>query len=165
MSAFIDVELRTRIADLFTRYAHAIDNDELESWPGFFIAEAQYLITTRDNHLKGLPVGIMYCDGQGMMHDRVTAVRQAIVYAPHVYRHIFSMPLITVLEDGAAYAADTNFHILRTNADGAMVTYACGRCLDEIVMRGGGSGGEMLFRKRTVVLDSSRIDTLLVIPL
>ncbi len=45
--------------------------------------------------------------------------------------------------------------------DGATITYACGRYLDEIVPHGGG----MQFRKRTVVLDSSRIDTLLVIPL
>jgi len=41
------------------------------------------------------------------------------------------------------------------------VTFGCGRYLDEIVAR----DGEMRFRKRTVVLDSSRIDTLLVIPL
>jgi hypothetical protein len=42
-----------------------------------------------------------------------------------------------------------------------MITYGCGRYLDEIVHCRGG----MAFRKRTVELDSSRIDTLLVIPL
>ena len=41
------------------------------------------------------------------------------------------------------------------------MTFGCGRYLDEIVAR----DGEMRFRKRTVVLDSSRIDNLLVIPL
>ena len=102
----------------------------------------------------------MYCDGRGMMQDRVTALRQAIVFEPHVYRHIVGSTVISPTEDGS-YAAASNFHILRTGADGAVVTYGCGRYLDEIVWHRGATR----FRKRTVVLDSSRIDTLLVIPL
>jgi hypothetical protein len=62
---------------------------------------------------------------------------------------------------GSGAAVESNFHVLRTSADGTVVTYGCGRYLDEIVQSWGG----MQFRKRTVVLDSSRINTLLVIPL
>src|ERR1700736_1905563 len=102
----------------------------------------------------------MYCDGRGMMQDRVTALRQAIVFEPHVYRHIVGSILINPAADGS-YAAESNFHILRTGADGTVVTYGCGRYLDEIVRH----REELRFRRRTVVLDSSRIDTLLVIPL
>jgi len=87
-------------------------------------------------------------------------LRQAIVFEPHVYRHIVGSTVISPTEDGS-YAAASNFHILRTGADGAVVIYGCGRYLDEIVWH----RGAMRFRKRTVVLDSSRIDTLLVIPL
>jgi anthranilate 1,2-dioxygenase small subunit len=68
--------------------------------------------------------------------------------------------LIEAAADGS-YAAESSFHILLTGVDGAIVTYNCGRYLDEIVL----SGQQMLFRSRTVVLDSSRIDTLLVIPI
>jgi len=132
----------------------------IEDWPLFFIDDGQYLVTTRENLAKERPIGIMYCDGRGMMQDRVTALRQAIVFEPHVYRHIVGSTVISPTEDGS-YAAASNFHILRTGADGAVVTYGCGRYLDEIVWH----RGEMRFRKRTVVLDSSRIDTLLVIPL
>ncbi len=160
MAGMVDAAVRVQIEELLARYAHAIDNDALENWPLFFIKDGQYLVTTRENHANGWPVGIMYCDGRGMMQDRVTALRQAIVFEPHVYRHIVGSILISPAADGS-YAVESNFHIMRTGADGTVVTYGCGRYLDEIVQH----RGDMQFRKRTVVLDSSRIDTLLVIPL
>ncbi len=160
MSRIVDPAARAQIEELLARYSHTINNDVLEDWPGLFLEDGRYLITTRENHAKGWPIGIVYCDGQGMMRDRVIALRQAIVFAPHVYRHILSGMLIGEVADGS-YTAETNFHILRVGVDGAIVTYNCGRYLDEIVW----CGGQMRFRSRTVVLDSSRIDTLLVIPL
>ena len=156
----VDAAARTAIAELLVRYVRAIDNDELEAWPGFFDEDGQYLITTRANYAKRWPIGLIYCDGRGMMQDRVTAVRQAIVFPPHVYCHIVGMPLIAA-SAGQVYQVESNFHILRTGMDGAIVTYACGRYLDEISLR----QERAFFRKRTVVLASSRIDTLLVIPL
>jgi anthranilate 1,2-dioxygenase small subunit len=156
----VDAAVRMRIEALLARYAHAIDNDALEGWPLFFAEDGQYLVTTRENHANGWRVGVMYCDGRGMMHDRVTALRRAIVFEPHVYRHIVGSVLINPAADGS-YAVESNFHIMRTGADGTIITYGCGRYLDEIVQ----DRGDMRFRKRTVVLDSSRIDTLLVIPL
>ena len=161
MSRTVDTAARARIEELLARYSHAIDNDALEAWPEFFTEDGQYLITTRENRAKGWPIGIMYCDGRGMMQDRITALRQAIVFEPHVYRHIVGGILVSAKDDGGSYAVESDFHVLRTGADGATVTYGSGRYLDEIVI----DGGEMRFRKRTVVLDSSRIDTLLVIPL
>ena len=122
MSGIIDAEARAQIEELVARYAHAIDNDLIEDWPLFFIDDGQYLVTTRENLAKGRPIGIMYCDGRGMMQDRVTALRQAIVFEPHVYRHIVGSTLISAAEDGS-YAAASNFHILRTGADGAVVIH------------------------------------------
>jgi anthranilate 1,2-dioxygenase small subunit len=156
----VDAGARAAIEELLAHYAHAIGNDALETWPDFFVEDGQYLVTTRENHGKGWPIGIMYCDGRGMMQDRVTALRRAIVFEPHVYRHIVGSILIAAAPDGG-YAVESHFHILRTNVEGATVTFATGRYLDEIV----GDGGRMQFRKRSVILDSSRIDTLLVIPL
>ena len=156
----VEAAVRARIEEFLARYAHAIDNDALEGWPDFFTADGQYLVTTRDNHAKGRPIGLIYCDGSAMMQDRIVALRQAIVFEPHIYRHIVGGLLVAAAPDGS-YSAVSNVHILRTGADGTTVTFGCGRYLDEIVWQ----GDEMRFRKRTVVLDSSRIDTLLVIPL
>jgi anthranilate 1,2-dioxygenase small subunit len=148
------------ICALLARYGHCIDDDALEAWPDLFVADGCYHVTTRENHAKDWPIGVMYCDSRGMMQDRVTALRQAIVFEPHVYRHILSATEIAPPVEGA-YAVRTSFHVLRTGADGAMVTYACGRYLDEIVFEPDGAK----FRKRVVVLDSPRIDTLMVIPI
>src|SRR5271167_873862 len=93
MAGIVDAAVRVQIEELLARYAHAIDNDALEAWPLFFIEDGQYLVTTRENYANGWPVGIMYCDGRAMMQDRVTALRQAIVFEPHVYRHIVGSTL------------------------------------------------------------------------
>ncbi|SVC32006.1 uncharacterized protein METZ01_LOCUS284860, partial [marine metagenome] len=38
-------------------YAHCIDSDELERWPGFFTDHARYFVTTSFNRERGLPIG------------------------------------------------------------------------------------------------------------
>ena len=40
---------------LNTEYADAIDADRLEEWPGLFLEQCLYKITTADNHARGLP--------------------------------------------------------------------------------------------------------------
>src|SRR5712691_11879358 len=92
MTRHVEAVMRAAIEDLLARYVHCLDNDALEAWPDFFV-DGQYLMTTRQNHSSGWPIGIMYCDGHGMMHDRVTALRKAIVFEPHVYQHIVSSAL------------------------------------------------------------------------
>src|SRR5712671_592811 len=89
------VEAGTRVAleELLARYVHCIDNDALEAWPDFFVEGGQYLVTTRQNHSSSWPIGIMYCDGRGMMQDRVTALRKAFVYFCVPEQHIVSCVL------------------------------------------------------------------------
>jgi anthranilate 1,2-dioxygenase small subunit len=62
---------------------------------------------------------------------------------------------------GSTMTGGTNSRPARSGADGATVTYGSKRYLDEIASK----DGTPLLRKRIVVFDSSRIDTLLVIPL
>ena len=51
MPPVVDIGSRARIEDLLAGYVHAIDNDQLESWPDFFVEDGEYLITTRDTML------------------------------------------------------------------------------------------------------------------
>jgi anthranilate 1,2-dioxygenase small subunit len=75
-----DNALRLRVADLYADYAHAIDDDRLEDWPGFFTAQGVYRVVTRENLDLGLPLSLIYCDGRGMMEDRIAAMRTANIY-------------------------------------------------------------------------------------
>jgi len=148
------------LAQLNAEYARAIDDDRLEDWPDFFAEPCLYTITSVDNHKRGLPVGIMYADSKGMLRDRVTALRQANIYERQAYRHIVGLPaILEAREDGAR--TETPFLVVRIMRDGRMDLFATGRYVDVVV----DLHGTPRFRERVVVCDSSRVDTLLAIPL
>lgn len=154
-----DPVLQTRIEALLADYVHCIDDDRLEDWPAFFTAAGRYHVVTRENHERKLPVALIYCDGRGMLRDRISALRNANIFEPHVYCHTVSA--VRVLAAGAdGFRARSNFSVVRTMADGEIMPFANGRMFDHIVEE----AGTLLFAERTVVLDSRRIDTLLVIP-
>jgi 3-phenylpropionate/cinnamic acid dioxygenase small subunit len=152
--------LQPLVWQLNADYARAIDDDRLEDWPEFFLEHCLYTITSADNHRRDLPAGLMYADSKGMLRDRVAALREANIYERQAYRHLVGLPAIFGETDGAV-RAETPFLVVRIMRDGRMDLFATGRYLDAIVEEPGG----LRFRERVVVCDSSRIDTLLAIPL
>lgn len=150
----------SRVARLNADYARAIDDDRLEDWPGFFSESCLYTITSADNHRQGLPAGLMYADSNGMLRDRVSALREANIYERQTYRHLIGLPVILGEKDGGTLT-ETPFLVVRIMRDGRMDLFATGRYLDTLVEE----AGALKFRERLVVCDSSRIDTLLAIPL
>jgi 3-phenylpropionate/cinnamic acid dioxygenase small subunit len=153
-------ELLRLVSRLCADYARAIDDDRLEDWPGFFVERCLYKITSADNHRRGLPAGLVYADSRAMLDDRVAALREANIYERQAYRHIVGLPAI-LEEAGGAVRAETPFLVVRIMRDGTMDLFATGRYLDVLVQDDGG----LRFRERIVVCDSSRVDTLLAIPL
>jgi len=153
------VIVREAIEDLLGAYAEAIDDGELERWPAFFTEDGEYQIITRESHDAGLPIGILYCESRAMMQDRVLALRTANIYEPHAYRHLLGRPRIEA--DGDGFMVRSCFCVFRIAQDGDTVTFATGRYLDQIVQ----VGDRLRFRSRRVVLDSRRVDVLLVLPL
>jgi anthranilate 1,2-dioxygenase small subunit len=151
--------VREAIEDLLDDYAEAIDNGQIERWPGFFSESGTYQIITRESHDAGLPIGILYCDSRGMMEDRVRALRTANIYEPHAYRHLLGRPHSE--RNGDEFNVRCNFCVFRIAQDGDTVTFATGRYLDRIA----DDGGALRFKARRVVLDSRRVDILLVLPL
>lgn len=148
------------LAQLNAEYARAIDDDRLEEWPEFFIDACVYSITSVDNYRRSLPVGLMYADSKGMLQDRVTALRQANIYERQAYRHLVGLPAILGEGDGGV-RVETPFLVVRIMRDGRMDLFATGRYVDVVVE----VAGALRFRERVVVCDSSRVDTLLAIPL
>ena len=148
------------IARLMTQYVHAIDNDELERWPQFFTANALYRIVPRAAFDQGHPVGIWFCDNRDMLEDRVSSIREVNIFEPHVYRHVIG-PTEILGVSGGIYRAQTSYIVVRTMQDGEMSVFSAGRYIDEIVV----ADDAALLRKRVVVTDSARYDTLVVIPL
>jgi anthranilate 1,2-dioxygenase small subunit len=149
-----------QIAALNARYARCIDDGVLAEWPGFFCERCLYKVTTADNYRDGLEAGVIYADSRAMLVDRVSALAEANIYERHAYRHILGAPFI-LAEDGAGTRSETSFLVVRIMRDGTSDVFASGRYVD--VVRFDGDGPK--FAERVVVCDSSRIDTLLALPL
>jgi anthranilate 1,2-dioxygenase small subunit len=155
-----DLALRLRVEDFCAEYAHTIDDDRLEDWPGLFTEDGTYRVATRENFDSGLPLALIYCDGRSMMEDRISALRTANIYEPHVYCH--SMSALRVLgSSGGEIRTRANFMVLRTMSEGDIAIFACGRYFDRLVEE----DGRLKFRARHAVLDSRQVDTLLVVPI
>jgi 3-phenylpropionate/cinnamic acid dioxygenase small subunit len=154
------IEWQFRVQDLNTRYAEAIDDDRLESWPEFFREDGKYRITTADNVAQGLPIGLIYATSRAMLRDRVKALRQANVYEAQRYRHLLAPPRV-VGEHGGVVQARTSFMVSRIMHSGETMLFATGYYDDRVTL----DAGQALFAEKSVIIDSRQIDTLLAIPL
>jgi len=156
----IDHDLRVRIEDMFQDYAFAIGDDNVEAWPDFFTEDGAYRITTRESVQRGFRMALFSCTGIGQIRDRVTALRKANIFEPHNYNHILSRPRLVRQADGSI-GGRTNFVVYRTMHDGPQSRFAVG-CYRDVIVE---DGGVPKLKERSVVLDSRRVDVLLVYPL
>ncbi len=159
-----DADLLARIAHLNAAYARCIDSGNLAAWPAFFADSCLYTITSADNYAQGLPAGLMYADTRGMLVDRVSALAEANIYERHTYRHVIGMPFVLdriAERDGARVTCETPFLVVRIMRDGPSEIFASGCYRDVAIV----TDDAALFAERVVVCDSTRIDTLLALPL
>ena len=156
----IGLELRARLEDFLTAYALTIDDGDVDGWPAYFHADGFYQITTRENHEANRPIGLMLCESRAMMEDRMLALRTANIFEPHTYCHILGRPLFEAGAEGRVKCR-SNFSVLRTMQDGRTEQFAAGKYIDEIAV----DGSEPAFMSRRVVLESRRVDILIVFPL
>ena len=145
---------------MHTRYIRAIDDDQLEDWPGLFTENCLYKIVTRENFEQGLPLAVMECRSRGMLQDRVTGYRRINVYEPQRYSHQISGLTVEPVDERTVKCR-SNYLVVRTVVDGTMSLFSAGIYLDKVVLDPDGA----LFQERIVIPDSRRIETLLVLPL
>ena len=160
MTGLEAVVRRLELEGLYTDYVHCLDADELERWPDFFTEDCIYRITSAENYEAGMPLGLIHATSRNMLKDRVSALREANIYEPQRYRHLVSS--VKVVEEMAAtIELSANFLVVRTMQEGDMTLFAAGRYLDQVRYE----DGTWKFARKTVVLDSRQIDTLLAIPI
>ncbi len=149
-----------RIIAVQAAYVRCIDGNELEAWPDFFTEQCLYKVTTAENHKLGFEAGIIYADTKNMLVDRIVSLRQANIYEKQSYRHILGLPTI-LANGGTEVECETPFFVARIMHDGQTDVFATGRYLDTCRL----TGDALKFVRKIVVCDSSRIDTLMAIPL
>jgi anthranilate 1,2-dioxygenase small subunit len=149
-----------RIVAVQAAYIRCIDSNALDGWPDFFTDDCLYKVTTAENRNNGFEAGIIYADSKAMLIDRVLALRQANIYEKQSYRHILGLP--TIVKNGGNEAeTETPFLVVRIMHDGQSDVFATGVYVDRLRAQ----GDQLKFASRIAVCDSSRIDTLMAIPL
>ncbi len=151
---------RFEISELFDRYASALDNDRLEDWPGLFTEDCLYEIVPKENEDMGLPAPVIHCDSAGMLRDRVLSLRHANIYEKPTYRH-FSSGLEWSAVDPDTMDVTSNYLVVNTSQAGETSIYQAGVAKDRLVRTEAG----WRFKRRRVIYDTSRVQTLLATPI
>lgn len=146
--------------ELQERYVSVLDNDRLEEWPSLFTPDCDYAILPKENADLGLPAGILWCNNQRMLRDRVVSLRNANIFEAHTYRHMTSGLMITP-EDADHVTMSANYVVIQTRADGVSEVYQAGRYDDRVVRTPEG----WRYARKRVIYDTSRVQTLLATPI
>jgi anthranilate 1,2-dioxygenase small subunit len=154
----IDQALEIRVRRLFDQYARALDDNDLEVWPEFFVEDGIYEVIPRENVELDLPAPLFLCRGKPMLRDRVVSLRHANIFAEHRIRHFWSALSLSI-DDGALHAR-SNYMVVHTPLDGDSFVYQAGTC-EDILEHG---GDNLLFRCRRIVYDTSRVRTAFAVP-
>jgi 3-phenylpropionate/cinnamic acid dioxygenase small subunit len=151
--------LRFEIEEFHAEYCAALDEERIADWPEFFTEDAVYRITGRENATSNLPVGLVYCEGTGMLRDRALAIAKTEMFAPRYLQHHVSNVRVLSLE-GGTIAAQSNYLVLQTLVDESTTLHQAGRYYDRFTR----AGGRLLLRERHCVYDTLLIDNALVMP-
>jgi anthranilate 1,2-dioxygenase small subunit len=151
--------LRTEIEDFNTEYAAVLDAGRVEEWPRFFTEDALYRITGRDNADADLPVGLVLCEGMGMLKDRALAIATTMMFAPRYLLHQITNVRV-LARDGDTITATANYALFQTLVDERTTLQQVGRYYDRFARR----DGSLKLRERHCVYDSLIIDTALIYP-
>lgn len=154
-----DLALRARVEDFYARYAACICDDQLEAWPDFFVEECVYKIVPRVNHDRGLPVSLILAESRGGIVDRMTAIRNTMVFAPRYVAHTVSSVRIVGEEDGVLQTR-TALQVHQTLADEPTTLLVVGRTFDRIAV----DGDDLRFVERVVVSDTESLPSTIIYP-
>ena len=150
---------RFEVEEFHTDYCAVLDAGRIDDWPRFFTDDAIYRITGRENADAGMPVGLVYCEGMGMLRDRAFAIAKTAMFAPRYLLHYVANTRILGITDGVV-AAQSNYLVLQTLVDEKTTIHQAGRYFDRFVC----PGGRLLIKERHCVYDTLLIDNSVVLP-
>jgi len=154
--------LRLDIEAFNADYCHVLDDGDLQDWPEFFTEDALYNITARENFDADLPVGLVYCEGKGMLRDRAFAIANTAMFAPRYLRHYVTNVRIVAIHPDGAIEATANYILLETLHDNPQPTIHQAGSYRDIFLRQ--ADGRLLLRKRICVYETLIVPNALVLP-
>jgi len=109
--------LHREIDEFNGAYAAALDEGRLTDWAEMFTDDAFYVIISRENFDRGMPVGLIYCENKGMICDRAFAHEKTEMFAPRYLRHIIGNLQVLGEEDNGDIRARANYIVMQVLFD------------------------------------------------
>lgn len=156
----VNVVLIHELEELYARYAESLDDGPLEDWPEHFTDSCLYLIIPRENVERGLPLAIMRCESRDMLKDRVTAVRETMMYEPRYLRHHVTN-LRVVSETAHEVEAVANFSVIEVLPEELPRILMAGRYRDRLRRE---ADGQWRFSERLCIFDSTLVPNSIIYP-
>lgn len=172
LANLVDAEGRRQAAlDLLVRYVRIVDDPKrLHEWPELFTESAEYVVITRENHERGLPIAVIRDDTKDRILDRVTIVKdfwgaggraEDHHYNESWPRHIVGPAWVEFTGSGEAHMG-ANFVVYATvQVDAEPRLLALGEYQDVVDF----SGDVAKFKSMKVILDTSVLQDVFVYPL
>ena len=153
--------LHREIEEFNTAYAAALDEQRLSDWVEMFTDEALYVVISRENFDRGMPVGLIYCENQGMIHDRAFALEKTAMFAPRYLRHIVGNLQVLGENTGGEIRARANYVVLQVLFDRPDAKLHQVGVYHDVFRR---IGGELKLAERRCVYDNLLVDNALCLP-
>jgi anthranilate 1,2-dioxygenase small subunit len=109
--------LRAEIEEFNARYCGLLDRQELMAWVESFTEDAFYTVISRENFDRDMPVGLIYCEGRGMIHDRAFALLKTSMFGPRYLRHMVSNLIVEPPEPNDTILARANYVVFEVLTD------------------------------------------------
>ncbi len=156
----VNLVLVRELEDLYARYAETLDDGPLEDWPECFTENCLYLIIARENVERGLPLAIMRCESRDMLKDRVTAVRETMMYEPRYLRHhVTNLRVMSEADDEVEAVA--NFSVIEVLPEALPRILMAGRYRDRLQRE---MDGQWRFSERHCIYDSTLVPNSIIYP-
>lgn len=156
----LDAAIWQALVRLYADYAAAVDSNDWDLWPEFFVDDCTYRLVPRENHERGLPLATLAFESKAMLKDRVYGIRETLFHDPYYQRHVVGCPLVRASSPGRI-ESEANYAVFRTKLNELTTVFNVGRTIDVVVDTPAG----WKFRSRTVVYDSEMIPNSIIYPL
>src|SRR5260370_16788044 len=153
-------EIRLEIEEFNAEYTAVLDAGRVQDWPQFFTEDAIYRITGRENADAGLPVGLVYCEGIGMIRDRALAISRTTMFAPRYLLHQVTNTRVLALDPSGEISAEANYALFETLVDEKTTLQQVGRYHHRFLP----PARPLKLQARHCVYDNLIIDTALIYP-
>ena len=153
--------LRAEIDDFNAAYAAALDEQRLSDWAEMFTEDAFYVVISRENADRGLPVGLIYCDSKKMIYDRAFALEKTTMFAPRYLRHIIGNLQILGEDQGGGIRARANYVLIQVLYDRPEAKLHQVGAYHDVFRR---VDGALKLAERRCIYDSLLIDNALCLP-